>query len=142
MFCFPNSDHVIFSRARICQFCLFIGYVRICTWMARLFKEAVPSGNVTWSAMGRQHPDNTYKPKKKSIILKGKEFSKAWGHIIKIEVSFLYFSFFILLLFSICNNCFVYLSLFIFLFSVLYSNRALKYRFKVSRTDFSSLYFR
>ena len=81
----------------------------------------------------------THTRQKKSIILKGKEFSKAWGQIIKIEVSFLYFSFFILLFFSICNNCFVYLSLFIFLLSVLYSNRALEYRFKGFWTDFSSM---
>ena len=31
MFCFPNSDHVMFSREFF--FCLFINYVYIYTWM-------------------------------------------------------------------------------------------------------------
>ena len=37
--------------------------------MARLFKEAVPRGNATWSAMGKQH----MRAKKRSILLNGKE---------------------------------------------------------------------
>ena len=31
MFCFPNSDHVLFARE--CAFFLVINYAYICTWM-------------------------------------------------------------------------------------------------------------
>ena len=31
MFCFPNSDHVMFSREF--AFCLFINYAYTCTWI-------------------------------------------------------------------------------------------------------------
>ena len=37
MFCFPNSDHVIFSREF--ALCLSINYVQICAWMGRSLKK-------------------------------------------------------------------------------------------------------
>ena len=54
MFCFPNSDHVMFSREF--AFCLFINYAFICMWMhvhkTKFEKKkqfcGVPSGGLKW----------------------------------------------------------------------------------------------
>ena len=57
--------------------------------MARLFKEAVPRGNATWSAMGKQH----MRAKKKFILLNGKEFSKGCFLVYSFSVFIIFFKF-------------------------------------------------
>ena len=56
MFCFPNSDHMMFSREF--AFRLFISQARIRTCMqsiGRHLKETILWGNITWSEMGKQN---------------------------------------------------------------------------------------
>ena len=55
MFCFPNSDHVIFSREF--AFCLFIimhTYAHGCTCIGRHLKETILCFTITRSVMGKQ----------------------------------------------------------------------------------------
>ena len=56
MFCFPNSDHVMFSREF--AFCLFINYAFICMWMhvhkTKFEKKTVLWGTIRWSEMGKK----------------------------------------------------------------------------------------
>ena len=54
MFCFPNSDRVMFSREF--AFCLFVHtYARGCTCIRQQLKETVLRGTITWSEMGKQN---------------------------------------------------------------------------------------
>ena len=56
MFCFPNLDHVIFSRE--CAFGLFINHAYICTWMhvrRTTFERNSSVGYIMWSEMGKQN---------------------------------------------------------------------------------------
>ena len=56
MFCFPNSDHVIFSREF--AFCLCINYVYIGNWMhlhKTQLEKTILWGTITWSEMGKQN---------------------------------------------------------------------------------------
>ena len=55
MFCFPNSDHVMFSRK-------FINYV--CTWIRRNLKETVFWNTITWFERGKE----TYKLKRSIAV--------------------------------------------------------------------------
>ena len=63
MFCFPNSDHVKFSRKF--AFCLYLNYAHIGTWKhmhkgvgRHLNKEKVLWGTITWSEMWKQNNYN------------------------------------------------------------------------------------
>ena len=55
MFCFPNSDHVIFSREfAFCLFIIMYTYAHGCRCIGRQLKETVLCGTVTRSVMGKQ----------------------------------------------------------------------------------------
>ena len=57
MFCFWNTDHVMFFREF--AFCLFMYYAYIGTWMhvceTKFEKKNVLWGSITWSEMGKQN---------------------------------------------------------------------------------------
>ena len=57
MFCFLNSDHMMFSRQF--AFCLFINYAYVVTWMhvhkTKFEKKNVLWGTITWSEMGKEN---------------------------------------------------------------------------------------
>ena len=66
MFCFPNSDHVLFARE--CAFFLVINYAYICTWMhvhGTTFERNSSLGIITWSEMGKENMPS----QKKSIFI-------------------------------------------------------------------------
>ena len=52
MFCFLNSDYVMFLR-RESAVCFFISHA--CGCMAQNLKERILWGNITWSAMGKEN---------------------------------------------------------------------------------------
>ena len=51
-FCFPISDHVMFSREF--SFCFLMSYLYKSTRIRRYLKETVFWSNITWSEMGKQ----------------------------------------------------------------------------------------
>ena len=48
MICFPNSDHVMFSREF--AFCLFMNYAYIGTWM-HVYKTTIEKKTVLWGTI-------------------------------------------------------------------------------------------
>ena len=52
-FCFPISDHVMFSREF--AFCFFVSYSYISTCVRRHLKKTVLYSKITWSERGKQN---------------------------------------------------------------------------------------
>ena len=98
MFCFPNSDHVMFSREF--AFCLFINYAFICMWMHvhktkfEKINSSVGYHQVVWNGKKNLQPKKLYCYRAKNELAKwgtnnSYQFAR-WRHFTTTTRSFRY----------------------------------------------------